>query len=72
PEMFGVGARGAARPVLLEETAPSRLSFAVAYPLETFFLPGGLLLLGRAREAAVTLAAMLAAIVLARARRRRA
>jgi len=45
----------------------SRLSFAVAYPIELFFLPGGLVLVGRYGEAGVTLAAMLAALALARA-----
>ncbi|GMA15855.1 carotenoid biosynthesis protein [Deinococcus metallilatus] len=45
----------------------SRLTFAVVYPIETFFLPGGLVLVGREREAAVTLAAMLGALALARA-----
>ncbi|GAA5533611.1 carotenoid biosynthesis protein [Deinococcus aluminii] len=48
----------------------SRLTFAVVYPTETFFLPGGLVLVGREREAAVTLAAMLGALALARAVRR--
>lgn len=49
----------------------SRLTFAAAYPLEMFFLPGGLVLVGRSREAAVTLAAMLAAFALAHTLRRR-
>ncbi|GAA5513496.1 hypothetical protein Dcar01_02234 [Deinococcus carri] len=56
---------------ILRESAPrpdlSRLTFAVAYPIEAFFLPGGLVLVGRYREAAVTLAAMLGALALARA-----
>lgn len=50
----------------------SRLSFAAVYPVELFFLPGGLVLVGRYREAAVTLGAMLAALALARAVRGRA
>lgn len=54
--------------LLRVERAPqpnfSRLSFAAAYPVETFFLPGGLVLVGRYVEAAVTLAAMLAALAL--------
>ncbi|WP_281416277.1 carotenoid biosynthesis protein [Deinococcus aestuarii] len=45
----------------------SRLTFGVAYPVETFFLPGGLVLVGRYLEAGVTLAAMLAGLALARA-----
>ncbi|MPY66696.1 carotenoid biosynthesis protein [Deinococcus sp. SDU3-2] len=45
----------------------SRLSFAAAYPIELFFLPGGLVLVGRYLEAGVTLGAMLAALVLAQA-----
>lgn len=45
----------------------SRLSFAVAYPVELFFLPGGLVLVGRYPEAGVTLVAMLGALALARA-----
>ncbi|BDP43078.1 hypothetical protein DAETH_30470 [Deinococcus aetherius] len=47
----------------------SRLTFGVAYPVETFFLPGGLMLVGRYAEAGVTLAAMLAGLALARAMR---
>ncbi|WP_304529212.1 carotenoid biosynthesis protein [Deinococcus sp. NW-56] len=58
------------------ESAPrpdlSRLSFAAAYPIELFFLPGGLVLVGRYVEAGVTLGAMLAALTLARAVRGRA
>lgn len=50
----------------------SRLSFSTAYPIELFFLPGGLVLVGRYVEAGVTLAAMLAALALARTVRRRA
>ncbi|MBB5236206.1 carotenoid biosynthesis protein [Deinococcus budaensis] len=50
----------------------SRLSFAVAYPVELFFLPGGLVLVGRYLEAGVTLLAMLGALALARAARGRA
>jgi uncharacterized membrane protein len=50
----------------------SHLSFAAVYPVEVFFLPGGLVLVGRYVEAAVTLAAMLAALALARAVRGRA
>ncbi|WP_102125554.1 carotenoid biosynthesis protein [Deinococcus planocerae] len=49
----------------------SRLTFGVAYPVETFFLPGGLVLVGRYVEAGVTLAAMLAGLALARAVRGR-
>lgn len=53
--------------------APTPLapSFALAYPVETFFLPGGLVLVGRYAEAGVTLAAMLAASLLAWALRGR-
>jgi uncharacterized membrane protein len=43
-----------------------RLNFAVAYPIEAFFLPGGLVLVGRYREAAVTLLAMGLGLGLAR------
>lgn len=50
----------------------SRLSFAAVYPVEMFFLPGGLVLVGRSAEAAVTLTAMLGALALARAVRGRA
>lgn len=57
------------RPVRVEP-APrpdlSRLTFAVAYPIEAFFLPGGLVLVGRSLEAVVTLTAMLAALALVR------
>ncbi|MCP2015338.1 putative membrane protein [Deinococcus sp. HSC-46F16] len=49
----------------------SRLSFAAAYPTELFFLPGGLVLVGRYVEAGGTLVAMLAALALARAVRGR-
>lgn len=49
----------------------SRLSFAAAYPIELFFLPGGLVLVGRYVEAGGTLVAMLAALLLARAVRGR-
>lgn len=44
----------------------SRLTFAALYPVEMFFLPGGLVLVGRYAQAAVTLGAMLAAFLLAR------
>lgn len=44
--------------------------FALAYPIETFFLPGGLVLVGRYVEAAVTLLAMGLGLGLARAVRR--
>ena len=44
--------------------------FALAYPIETFFLPGGLVLVGRYAEAAVTLLAMGLGLGLARAVRR--
>ncbi|MBZ9712377.1 carotenoid biosynthesis protein [Deinococcus multiflagellatus] len=40
--------------------------FRVAYPIEAFFLPGGLVLVGRPLEAAVTLVAMGAGLALAR------
>lgn len=50
----------------------SRLSFAAAYPIELFFLPGGLVLVGRYVEAGGTLVAMLAALALTRAVRGRA
>lgn len=46
-------------------SARPRLTFAVAYLVETFFLPGGLVLVGRVREAAVTLLVMLGALALA-------
>lgn len=49
---------------------PSRPSFALAYPVEMFFLPGGLVLVGRYPEAAVTFGAMLTALALARRRSR--
>ena len=42
------------------------MNFAVAYPIEAFFLPGGLVLVGRYLEAAVTLGAMLLGLGLAR------
>ncbi|CAM3705473.1 carotenoid biosynthesis protein [Deinococcus frigens] len=51
---------------------PAPFNFAVAYPIETFFLPGGLILVGRYPEAAVTLLAMLLGLGLARAVRGRA
>ncbi|WP_019010942.1 carotenoid biosynthesis protein [Deinococcus aquatilis] len=44
----------------------ARPSFALAYAIETFFLPGGLVLVGRYVEAGVTLLAMLAGLGLAR------
>ncbi|MFC5848385.1 carotenoid biosynthesis protein [Deinococcus petrolearius] len=44
--------------------------FALAYPIETFFLPGGLVLVGRPAEAGVTLLAMGLGLGLARAVRR--
>ncbi|MFB9991761.1 carotenoid biosynthesis protein [Deinococcus oregonensis] len=44
----------------------TRSSFGLAYPIETFFLPGGLVLVGRYLEAGVTLVAMLAGLGLAR------
>ncbi|MEF2276934.1 carotenoid biosynthesis protein [Deinococcus sp. YIM 134068] len=44
-----------------------RPTFALAYPIETFFLPGGLVLVGRYAEAGVTLAVMLAGLGLTRA-----
>ncbi|AXG99666.1 carotenoid biosynthesis protein [Deinococcus wulumuqiensis] len=45
-------------------------SFSLAYFTEAFFLPGGLVLVGRLKEAAVTLAAMMLGALLARAVRR--
>ncbi|MDO4244966.1 MAG: carotenoid biosynthesis protein [Deinococcus sp.] len=45
-------------------------SFSLAYFTEAFFLPGGLVLVGRLKEAAVTLAAMVLGALLARAVRR--
>ncbi|MDV6373610.1 carotenoid biosynthesis protein [Deinococcus sp. ZS9-10] len=50
---------------------PTSFNFAVAYPIEAFFLPGGLILVGRYLEAAVTLGAMLLGLGLARAVRGR-
>ena len=50
----------------------SRLTFAALYPVEMFFLPGGLVLVGRYAEAGVTFAAMLLVFLLARAARGRA
>jgi uncharacterized membrane protein len=41
-------------------------TFALAYPIEAFFLPGGLVLVGRYLEAGVTLLAMVAGLGLAR------
>lgn len=55
---------------LLPRPALSGLGFWVAYPVEAFFLPGGLLLVGRPAEAAVTLLAMGLGLGLARAVRR--
>ncbi|QFP77719.1 carotenoid biosynthesis protein [Deinococcus sp. AJ005] len=46
---------------------PTSFNFAVAYPIEAFFLPGGLVLVGRYLEAIVTLGAMLLGLGLARA-----
>ncbi|GGM17929.1 carotenoid biosynthesis protein [Deinococcus aerophilus] len=43
-----------------------RINFALAYSIEAFFLPGGLLLVGHYLEAAVTLLAMLLGLGLAR------
>lgn len=51
-------------------TEKGRVSFSLAYPIETFFLPGGLILVGRPLEAGVTLIAMLGGNFLARAVRR--
>lgn len=45
-------------------------SFAVAFAIESFFLPGGLLLVGRPFEALVTLIFMLLGLFLAKYRRR--
>ncbi|GHF40758.1 putative membrane protein [Deinococcus metalli] len=50
---------------LLPRPAASRVDFRAVYAVETFFLPGGLVLVGRPAEAAVTLAAMLAGLALA-------
>lgn len=61
PGLFRGRAEGASSP-----------SFSLAYPIETFFMPGGLILVGRPLEAAVTLAAMLGGGLLARAVRRAA
>ena len=55
---------------LLPRAAVSRAGFEVVYAIEAFFLPGGLVLVGRYAEAAVTLAAMLAGLGLARRVRR--
>ncbi len=57
--------------ILGERPGDPRLNFAVAYPIEAFFLPGGLVLVGRYLEAAVTLLAMLLGLGLARAMRGR-
>ncbi|WP_309569923.1 carotenoid biosynthesis protein [Deinococcus sp.] len=51
---------------LLPCAAMSRADFRVVYAVEAFFLPGGLVLVGRSVEAAVTLVAMLAGLSLAR------
>ncbi|MBZ9751835.1 carotenoid biosynthesis protein [Deinococcus sp. HMF7604] len=51
---------------LLPGTPRRNPDFRVAYPIETFFLPGGLVLVGRYAEAAVTLAAMTLGLALAR------
>lgn len=71
PGMFGRGAevRPPVRATPAAQTDLSRLTFALAYPVETFFLPGGLVLVGRYAEAGVTLAAMLLGLGLARAAR---
>lgn len=61
PELF---ARGAG-PVPRGRPGGMFGGFAVAYPIETFFLPGGLVLLGRFAEAAVTLVAMAAGLLVA-------
>lgn len=51
---------------LLPRAAFARADFRVVYAIEAFFLPGGLVLVGRFAEAAVTLAAMLAGLLFAR------
>ncbi|WP_295821798.1 carotenoid biosynthesis protein [uncultured Deinococcus sp.] len=51
---------------LLPRAAVARADFRVVYAIEAFFLPGGLVLVGRFAEAAVTLAAMLAGLLFAR------
>ncbi|WP_412026946.1 carotenoid biosynthesis protein [Deinococcus yunweiensis] len=51
---------------LLPRAAVSRADFRVVYAIEAFFLPGGLVLVGRYGEAAVTLVAMLGGLALAR------
>ncbi|WP_337193175.1 carotenoid biosynthesis protein [Deinococcus xianganensis] len=51
---------------LLPGGAARGADFRVVYPIEAFFLPGGLVLVGRYVEAGVTLAAMLAGLWLAR------
>ncbi|QLG11860.1 carotenoid biosynthesis protein [Deinococcus sp. D7000] len=53
------------------QVRPTGFNFAVAYPIEAFFLPGGLVLVGQYPEAAVTLLAMLLGLALARVVRRR-
>ncbi|THF86450.1 carotenoid biosynthesis protein [Deinococcus sp. KSM4-11] len=50
---------------LLPRPSVSRVGFGVVYSIEVFFLPGGLVLVGRYAEAAVTLVAMLAGLGLA-------
>ncbi|MBB6018339.1 carotenoid biosynthesis protein [Deinococcus radiopugnans] len=57
--------------VLQARKGEAQINFAVAYPIEAFFLPGGLVLVGRYLEAAVTLLAMLLGLALARLVRRR-
>ncbi|WP_418514480.1 carotenoid biosynthesis protein [Deinococcus sp. RM] len=51
---------------LLPGRAARRADFRVVYPVEAFFLPGGLVLVGRYVEAGVTLAAMGLGLMLAR------
>ncbi|PNY81635.1 carotenoid biosynthesis protein [Deinococcus koreensis] len=68
PEAAGPSLSLLPRPALSRRGAA--LGFEVAYPVETFFLPGGLVLVGRYLEAGVTLVAMLGGLALARRVRR--
>ncbi len=52
--------------ILQARKGDAHINFAVAYPIEAFFLPGGLVLVGRYPEAIVTLLAMLLGLALAR------
>ena len=76
PGFGGVAPRGGALPTLcvppprkqpgIFRRAAQGADFRVVYPIEAFFLPGGLVLVGRYAEAGVTLAAMLGGLWLAR------